>query len=154
MKFLALLAAVADPEPGPPDALQALRAATVGGARTAGWDDRIGALRPGMKADIAILDLADPAFVPLNSLGRQLVYSECGRGVLTVIVDGRIVMEDRVVKTVDEAALREAVVDAMKVFRPDAEAVVARHERLTPHILEADRRIWAHDVGVHRYVGR
>ncbi len=47
MKLFAGLAAVTQPEPGPPTAADAIRAATVGGARTAGLGGRVGALRPG-----------------------------------------------------------------------------------------------------------
>jgi guanine deaminase len=152
MKMFSLLAAVSDPTIGPPDALDTIRAATQGGARTAGLEREIGAIRPGMKADLAVFDLGDPSFVPLNSIARQLVYSECGRGVDTVIVDGRIVMEDGVAKTVDEAALRSEIADAMLRFRPDAEEVFARNRKLAAYMLEADRRTWSHDIGMHRYV--
>jgi len=154
MKAMCLLAAVSDPEAGPPDAFDAIRAATEGGARRTGLADEIGHIAVGKKADLAILDLADPAFVPLNSVPRQLVYGESGRGVETVIVDGAVVMEDRVIKTVDEAALRAEVDAAMAGFRADAAAVIARNEKLAPYIRAADRRIWSHDLGFRRYVGR
>lgn len=154
MKMLCLMAAVSDPAPGPPDALAALGAATVGGARALGMEGRTGVLAPGAQADIVLLDLADPCFVPLNSAPRQLVYAESGRSVETVIVAGRVVMRDRVLTTIDEAALRAEVEAVMPGFRRDAAAVIARNERLYPHILEADRRTWAQDVGAHRYVGR
>jgi guanine deaminase len=154
MKMFALLAAVSDPRPGPPNAVDALRAATAGGAKTAGLDRDIGTIRPGMKADLAVFDLDDPSFVPLNSIVRQLVYSECGRGVETVIVDGRIVMENRVMKTIDEAVLRAEVDAAMKTFRPDAERVIARNGQFARYMLAADERAWAHDLGMHRYVSQ
>jgi guanine deaminase len=154
MKMFALLSAVSDPAIGPPDAVDAMRAATIGGARTAGLAHEIGAVRAGMKADLAVFALADPAFVPLNSVARQLVYAECGRGVETVIVDGRIVMENRVITTVDEAALRAAVGEAMQGLRPEIERVVARTRELAPHLLAADQRSWSHDLGMHRYVSQ
>ena len=153
MKMFCLLAAVTDPRPGPPGAVDAIAAATAGGARTARLDASIGALRPGMKADIAILDLTEPSFVPLNSVARQLVYAEGGAGVETVIIDGRVVMRERRLTTIDEAALREAVDDVMASFRPEAQEVIERNGTLSEYILEADRRIWEHDVGAHRYVG-
>ncbi len=133
MKLYCLLAAVCDPRPGPPDALDAFRAATQGGARSAGLDNEIGRIAPGMKADLAILDLADPSFVPLTSVPRQLVYSECGRSVETVIIDGRVVMDRRVIKTVDESALRAEVEAIMPGFRRDAGEVIGRTERLAKY---------------------
>ncbi|MGH7003044.1 MAG: amidohydrolase family protein, partial [Alphaproteobacteria bacterium] len=153
MKMFTLLAAVSDPEIGPPDALDAIRAATFGGARTAGLEREIGGIRAGMKADLAVLDLDDPAFVPLNSLARQLVYSECGRGVDSVIVDGRFVMENRKIETIDDAALRDEAEAIMRRFRPEAEAVFARNRRLSQYLLEADARVWSTDIGMNRYVG-
>jgi 5-methylthioadenosine/S-adenosylhomocysteine deaminase len=153
MKLFAGLAAVSHPEPGPPTAADAIRSATIGGARTAGLERRIGALRPGMAADLFIVDLTDPSFVPLNSVARQIVFTEGGRGVETVIVDGRVVIADRKITTIDERALREEVADLMKVLRKDIEAVSRRNDAMLPYLLEAQRRTWEVDIGVNRYVG-
>jgi cytosine/adenosine deaminase-related metal-dependent hydrolase len=153
MKLFAGLAAVSHPEPGPPTAADAIRSATIGGARTAGLEGRIGALRPGMAADLFIVDLTDPSFVPLNSVARQIVFTEGGRGVETVIVDGRVIIADRKITTIDERALREEVADLMKVLRKDIEAVSRRNDAMLPYLLEAQRRTWEVDIGVNRYVG-
>jgi len=153
MKAMCLLAAVSDFTPGPPGAPEAIAAATLGGARALRRTNDLGAVAPGKKADLVILDLADPVFVPLNSVPRQLVYGECGRSVETVIIDGRIVMRDRVLTTIDEAGLRAEVEEAMVAFRRDAETVLTRNKRLYEYILAADRRIWAHDLALARYVG-
>jgi 5-methylthioadenosine/S-adenosylhomocysteine deaminase len=153
MKMFAALAAVCDPEPGPPTAADAIRSATVGGARTAGLEGRIGALKPGMAADLSIVDLTDPSFVPLNSVARQLVFTEAGRAVETVILDGRVVVRDRKITTIDERALREEVADLMPALRKDIEAVVARNRGMMPYLMEAHRRTWAADIGLNRYVG-
>ena len=153
MKMFAGLAAVCDPEPGPPTAANAIWSATVAGARTAGLAGRIGEIKPGMAADLSIIDLTDPSFVPLNSAARQVVFTESGRGVETVIVDGRIVVRERKITTIDERALREEVAALMKVLRKDIDAVVARNQKLMPYLLEAHRRTWATDIGLNRYVG-
>ena len=153
MKMFASLAAVCTPEPGPPTAGNAIWSATIGGARTAGLEGRIGSVKPGMAADLSIIDLTDPSFVPLNSVARQLVFTESGRGVETVIVDGRVVVRDRKITTIDERALREEVADIMKVLRKDIDAVVARNQRMMPYLMEAHRRTWAADIGLNRYVG-
>jgi 5-methylthioadenosine/S-adenosylhomocysteine deaminase len=152
MKLFAGLAAVSTPEPGPPTAADAIRSATLGGARTAGLEGKIGALRPGMAADLAIIDLTDPSFVPLNSVARQLVFTEAGRGVETVIVDGRVVVRDRKITTIDEGALRSEVAELMQGLRKDIDAVIARNRGLLPHLLDAYRRTWAEDIGLNRYV--
>jgi guanine deaminase len=153
MKMFAALAAVSDPEPGPPAASDALWSATIGSARTAGLEHRLGALKAGMAADLSIIDLTDPSFVPLNSAARQLVFTESGRGVETVLVDGRVVVRDRKVTTIDERALREEVAELMPALRRDIEAVVARNQKMTPYLMEAYRRTWATDIGLNRYVG-
>jgi len=154
MKMFTLLAAVSDPREGPPTAVDALRAATSGGLRTAGLADRIGAIREGMRADLVIFDSTDPVYLPLNSAARQLVYGEGGRGVESVIIDGRIVMLNRKIMTVDELALRSELGHVAAVFQRDAQAVFARTERLHAHISEADRRMWQDDLGFDRYLAR
>ena len=154
MKLFCLLSAVSEPDPGTLTAAEALRVAMLGGARTAGLEDMLGAIRPGMKADLVILDLHDPAFLPLNSVARQLVYSESGRSVATVIIDGEVVMKDRQVLTVDEKALRSEVEDVMRRFRKDFNAVSENARRALPYMRDVHRRAWTHDVGIHRFVGR
>jgi 5-methylthioadenosine/S-adenosylhomocysteine deaminase len=153
MKLFASLAAITHPEPGPPSARDALVAATVSGARTAGLEGEIGALKAGMKADLSILDLSDPSFVPLNSVARQLVFTEGGRSVEHVMVDGRFVVRDRRITSVDETALYEEVAELMVQLRRDLEAVVERNQRMLPYLMEAHRRTWETDIGLNRYVG-
>ena len=154
MKMYCLLSAVSEPEPGPPLAHEALRHATLGGARSAMLDDRLGALKPGYKADLVLLDMNDTAYLPYNSAARQLVYTETGRSIDTVIIDGRIVMKDRVVQTIDEDALRREVTDLMRSFVADYDAVLKSRETALPYMLEMHRRVWNADVDLHRFVAR
>jgi 5-methylthioadenosine/S-adenosylhomocysteine deaminase len=154
MKMFCLLAAVSEPEPGPGLAHEVLRHATLGNARTAGLDRELGAIRPGYKADLILIDLDDVAYLPYNSAARQLVYTESGRAVESVIVDGRIVMKDRKVKTIDEDALRREVAGLMRHFITDYEAIVASRTRALPHMLEAHRKVWQADVGMNRFIPR
>jgi cytosine/adenosine deaminase-related metal-dependent hydrolase len=154
MKMFCLLAAVSEPEPGPGLADEVLRHATLGNARTAGLDRELGAIRPGYKADLILIDLDDAAYLPYNSAARQLVYTESGRAVESVIVDGRIVMKDRKVKTIDEDALRREVTGLMRHFIADYEAIVASRKRALPYMLEAHRKVWQADVGLNRFIPR
>src|SRR5258708_24699191 len=107
---------VSEAEPGPGLAPAVLRHATNGNARTAGLAGRLGAIRPGYKADLILIDLNDVAYLPYNSAARQLVYTEAGRGVESVMVYGRMVVKDRVVKTIDEDALRSEAVRLIPPF--------------------------------------
>jgi cytosine/adenosine deaminase-related metal-dependent hydrolase len=154
MRLLCLLPAVTDPEPGPVDAAYAMRAATLAGARAVGLSGSIGAIRPRMKADLIILDLNEPAFVPFNSAARQIVYSESGRAVETVLVGGRPVVRSGKLVTVDEAALAAAVEKVAPAFRRDAQALAARNAELAAPLLSANREAWKVPLGFERYIGR
>lgn len=154
MKLFCLFAAVGEPEPGKPAAPEALRHATVGNARTAGLQDRLGQLKPGFRADMVLIDLKDAAYLPYNSAARQLVYTETGRGIETVIVDGRIVMQGRKMKTIDEDGLRRELESLMRHFIADYDAVVKARKHALPHLLEAHRKVWQSNIGVDRFIPR
>ena len=154
MKLFCLLAAVSEPEPGPALAHEVLRHATLGNARTAGLAGCLGAIKPGYKADLILIDLKDTAYLPYNSAARQLVYTESGRGVATVIVDGRVVIEDRKLITIDEDALRREVADLMRHFIADYDAVVESRTRALPYMLDAHRQMWKENIGMNRFIGR
>jgi len=91
-----------DPRVVPPE--KALEWATLNGARAVGWGDRIGSLEPGKRADVAVLDLHRTEFVPLHpdTLVQNLVYAAAGHCVEMVLVDGKVVVEEGRVTTVDE----------------------------------------------------
>ncbi len=154
MKMYCLLSAVSDPEPGPPLAHEALRHATLGGARSAMLDGQLGALKPGYKADLVLLDMKDTAYLPYNSAARQLVYTETGRAIDTVIVDGRVVVRDGVVQTIDEDALRQEVAELMEGFRADFDDVLQSRAKALPHLLKAHRKVWETDIDLQRFVAR
>jgi 5-methylthioadenosine/S-adenosylhomocysteine deaminase len=85
---------------------QVLEMATIGGARAVGLEDQIGSIEPGKKADIVVVDYNNPFMTPIHHPVSAMVYSALGHEVTTVMIDGRIVMRDRVVGTVDETAVR------------------------------------------------
>jgi guanine deaminase len=80
--------------------------ATAGSAGVLGMGDRIGRIAPGFKADIVFLDLGHINYVPLGDAATQLVNGENGGAVDSVMIDGRMVLEHGVLRTVDEARLR------------------------------------------------
>jgi cytosine/adenosine deaminase-related metal-dependent hydrolase len=154
MRMLCLLPAVTDPEPGLVNAAYALKAATLAGARAVGLADKVGALKPGMTADLMILDLKEPAFVPFNSAARQIVYSEAGRAIETVLVGGRPVVRNGKLVTLDEAALAAEVEKIAPAFRRDAQTLAGRNADLTGSLLNANREAWKVPLGFERYIGR
>jgi len=93
------------------NARQVLRMATMGGAEVLGMQDLIGSIEPGKRADLQLLDLEDFHVYP--SFGAdpysRIVYAATRGDVDTVMIDGEIVMEGKVVRTIDKArVLREA----------------------------------------------
>jgi guanine deaminase len=80
-------------------------AATEGGARALGLGHRIGRLAPGFKADVVFLDLGHVNWMPCNDPTNQLVHTEDGGAVDSVMIGGRMIVQGRRVTTVDVAAL-------------------------------------------------
>ena len=150
MKLFALLAAVSDPIPGPPQAINAIRSATEVGADGARLGHKIGRIAKGLKADLTLIDMNDPSWSPLNSVARQLVHLEAGRGVTTVLVNGRIVVRDRKLTTVDETTIYEAVKAVMPEFRKDFATISARVAKLQPWLDRAHSRIMQADLEIER----
>lgn len=83
-------------------AQDAFRFATINGARALSLEDQIGSIEVGKKADLAILDLKNPSLWPCNNPLAALSYSANGGEVNTVIIDGKITMENRIILTMDE----------------------------------------------------
>lgn len=75
--------------------------ATINGAKALGLSDKIGSIKVGKKADLVIMDLKNPQFYPRQNLISALCYSANGSEVETVIVDGQIVMENKLLKNID-----------------------------------------------------
>jgi 5-methylthioadenosine/S-adenosylhomocysteine deaminase len=150
MKLTATLNAITHPDPLPEQAYQVFDAATRGGARAIGKSDSLGELAVGFRADCYLVDLHDPSWLPLNSAVRQLVYSESGRGVETVIVDGDVVIRNGRSTKIDEAALRAQLAEVMPTFLADFANARERVSELRPYLLEAHQRVWAEDVGLNR----
>ena len=80
----------------------AIEMATINGAKAIGMQDSIGSLEPGKKADVIVIDMRRPEWFPNYSEVQNLVYSASGDAVETVYVNGRLIMENRKVLTVDE----------------------------------------------------
>ena len=76
--------------------------ATINGAKALGMDKEIGSLEAGKRADVIILNMWRPEWIPNYSEVQNLVYSADGRSVETVYVNGRLLMDGGKVLTVDE----------------------------------------------------
>ncbi|MFE9094712.1 amidohydrolase [Streptomyces sp. NPDC007264] len=87
---------------------RAVRMATAEGARALGLGDRLGSLEAGKRADLIVLDLDRPHLRPRHDVWSTLAYAAQSADVRDTVVDGRVLMRDRVLETLDEeAALAE-----------------------------------------------
>ena len=85
-----------------------LKFATINGAKAFGLQHQIGKIEVGMKADICLLNIDQPQFYPHANWVSALAYSTLGSEVQTVIVDGKILMKDKIFLTIDsERVTRE-----------------------------------------------
>jgi 5-methylthioadenosine/S-adenosylhomocysteine deaminase len=105
MRVAALLHKLATGDPRAIPARTAVEMATIEGARALGMTDRIGSLEPGKRADLIIVSMASARQTPLYDPLSHLVYTTRGDDVQTTIVNGRVLMRDRKVLTLDEAAV-------------------------------------------------
>ena len=109
MKFTSILHKYKNHSPTVFPAWKVLRMATIEAAQAMGLESQVGSLRTGKKADIILVNLRSPAMSPVlpgpvRNIVPNLVYSASGCEVDTVIIDGRVVVENSELKTVHEAA--------------------------------------------------
>ena len=109
MRQAALLQKHATKDPRALPAKDALAMATIEGARALGMADRVGSLEPGKRADMIIVSMAGARQTPMYDPISHLVYVARGEDVRTSIVNGKVLMRDRKMLTLNEAdVIREA----------------------------------------------
>ncbi|MDD5476250.1 MAG: amidohydrolase, partial [Syntrophales bacterium] len=91
------------------DGENVLRMATIEGARLIGLEKEIGSLERGKRADIILLDTRTPRMTPPGNPFEKIVNAASAPDVATVIIDGKIVMRDRVITTIDPSEAMERV---------------------------------------------
>lgn len=102
-------------------ARQVLEMATIKGARAVGMEHEIGSLEAGKKADLVLVDLDRPHLYPRVSVPSVLVYQANGSEIHTVVVDGRVLLDDgRLVAAEPDVQLVQAAAER-----------IAREARLT-----------------------
>ncbi|MEM2849378.1 MAG: amidohydrolase [Candidatus Bathyarchaeia archaeon] len=112
MKFAALIHKGVYMNPSIMSAWRVLQMATIDGAKALNWDYELGSIEPGKKADIILVDVRKPHVVPMYRAVSTLVSEVKSSDVETVIVDGRIIVENRRVKTVKIEELIEEFLKA------------------------------------------
>lgn len=106
MRQAAFLHKLVSKDPRAVPAIDALAMATIDGARALGMGDRIGSIEPGKRADVIIVNMSSARQTPMYDPVSHLVYVTRGDDVRTTIVDGRILMRDRRVLTLDAPAVK------------------------------------------------
>ena len=119
MKMAALIQKGAHRDPTIMTADKVLEMATIDGARACGLDHIVGSLEPGKKADIAVVGIDHPAMAPVHDPVSALVYSALGHEVTHVFIDGRPVMRDGRILSVDQT-------EVMRLSRQAADGLTRR----------------------------
>jgi 5-methylthioadenosine/S-adenosylhomocysteine deaminase len=125
-------------------ARQAFAMATIDGARALGLEESIGSLEAGKRADIAVLELNCVHNVPRFDLSpdntySQLVYAAKSHDVQHVMIDGRWVMRDRVLLTVDEAQVRA---EAQRIATQVGAFIARREQSLVDKLVALGTLHW------------
>ncbi|MDI6742015.1 MAG: amidohydrolase [Smithella sp.] len=109
MGTAAKLHKVARLDPTIMDAPTVVRMATIEGAKVLGMEKNIGSLEVGKKADIIVIGLDKPHLTPLYNEYSHLVYAASGADVDTVVINGKVVMENRLLLTINEDEVMQKV---------------------------------------------
>ena len=155
VKMAALLHKVTGPDYRQwPTVQEVLTAGTLGGARSARLGDTVGSIEVGKRADLVFYDMNSLAFTPRNKPELHLVYSENGSSIDTVMVDGRIVLQDGQLTSIDE----RAVLDELQARGPELRQWQDHLEKLNRALLPTFDHQYAdvmdRAVAVDRYSGR
>ena len=84
------------------NAVESIRMAVTNGAKALGIDNEVGVIKPGMSADLIVMDTNRVNYIPKSNITSALVYSSNSLDVQTVIVNGKVLMEKGELKTIDE----------------------------------------------------
>jgi 5-methylthioadenosine/S-adenosylhomocysteine deaminase len=138
MKFAALLPKVQHSDFSRwPESAEILKMATIGGAGIARMEGQVGKLTPGSKADLVLLDLRNISFLPMGKIERNLVFSENGGAVDTLIVNGDIILQNKRITKINEAEIYLEIEDAATRLKKEHRSVYEKAEEIYPYFKEA-----------------
>ena len=152
MKCAALIHKISSPVSRTwPSARDVLAMALRGGARSVLLHGQVGVLAPGALADIVLLRLNEPAFVPLHDPANHLVYCESGRDVDVVLVGGNVVVEHGRVTTIDAGVVYTEIAELMPGFMQMLERAYAVSRRLEPVLRQVYERCQRQTSEMNRF---
>ncbi len=126
MDLAAKLQKITHGDPRALPAEQVVEMATITGARALHIEKQIGSLEPGKKADMIVVDTGAPHATPMYNVYSQLVYALKASDVKTVVIAGKIVMEDRQMLTLGEKEILEKAREYQKKIETSLAAVPAK----------------------------
>ncbi|QRY70902.1 amidohydrolase (plasmid) [Ensifer sp. PDNC004] len=130
-----------------------LAMATIGGAKTAMLEQVTGSLEVGKSADLLVLNTRNYPFQPLNDIAKHLVYSENGSSIETVMVAGRVVMQDGRLTTVDEQAVLDEISELVPAYLAEHAELERRNAIFEPAMAQIHRMATGMDLPLNRYQG-
>ena len=107
MRLVSYLANLRENDPTVIPAETVFEMSTINGAKAMGIEDQVGSIEVGKKADFILIDMDKPHLTPAPDPVSTIVYAAHGSDVDTVVINGKIVMENRKVLTLDEEAVVE-----------------------------------------------
>lgn len=136
-----------------PKAADVLKWATYGGARSALLHKEVGAIAPGMKADFVLYDLNSLSFTPSHKLPIHLVYAEDGRSIRSVFVNGKKVVEDGKILTLNEAEILAEFRDRLPAYFDLRKDFHAQGAQLRPAMEKMFRQAMAYPLPIQNFSG-
>jgi 5-methylthioadenosine/S-adenosylhomocysteine deaminase len=132
------------------DTAETLFMATEGSARAMGFGSKIGRIEAGYQADLVLLDLAHINYVPLGDLARQILFTENGAAVDSVMIAGRLVLDRGRITTLDEAKLRRDAQSAADWLFAQNASIREASRRLAPLVGAFCKGLACEHYHVHR----
>ena len=108
MSFAALLQKGINENPKLFPAYDVIKMATINGAKALNMEDKIGSIDEGKLADIIIIDLKTAKTEPINDIFSNIVYNSGPENVVTTIVNGKVIMDNKTICGIDEASIYSA----------------------------------------------
>lgn len=130
-----------------------LRAATIGGARSAMLEKETGSLEVGKRADLIVLRTDNIVFTPMNDVRKHIVYGENGSSLELVMVNGDIVFREGKLTRIDEAEVLREVREMVPAWLAEHGRIEDRNRVFEPYFAEIHRRATLEDIGLNRYAG-